>query len=137
MSSSPLVGFEKARNKSLRIERNAPVLDAFRDDLSWGGLVDDFYVDLEYVLHKSGKCIHGIDSLAQTFGDKNILLRAPAGYGKTASFKSSLSKTAQGNRGSTMYQQPYSLQNGRSVLNSPGFGALVRRYIQKDHILSK
>lgn len=87
MSSSPLVGFEKARNKSLRIERNAPVLDAFRDDLSWGGLVDDFYVDLEYVLHKSGKCIHGIDSLAQTFGDKNILLRAPAGYGKTASFK--------------------------------------------------
>ena len=87
MSSSPLDGFEKARNKSLRTERNAPVLDAFRDDLSWGGLVDDFYVDLEYVLHKSGKRIHGIDSLAQTFGDKNLLLCAPAGYGKTASFK--------------------------------------------------
>lgn len=87
MSLLPLDGFEKAREKSLRTERNTPVLDAFRDDLSWGGLVDDFYVDLEYVLHKSGKRIHGIDSLAQKYGDKNILLRAPAGYGKTASFK--------------------------------------------------
>lgn len=77
----------EARNKYLRSIQNLPVLDAFRNELSWGGLVKNFYVNQNYYLRKSGKKVYGIGSLAELYEDKCIVISGPSGYGKTSSLK--------------------------------------------------
>lgn len=62
---------------------NLSVLDAFRDHLSWRGLLDSGYIPQKFFMKKSGKFIDCVESLCQHYYKKNIVITAPAGYGKT------------------------------------------------------
>ena len=60
-----------------------PVLDAFRDRLSWRGLLDSGYMPQRFFMQKSGKSIESVEALCLNYYEKNIVITAPAGYGKT------------------------------------------------------
>lgn len=71
------------RTDDIRIKENQPTLDAFRSDLSWGNLIETYFIDLKYYLRKSRREIVGVNTLAEECFHKNLLLLAPTGYGKS------------------------------------------------------
>lgn len=77
----------KIRKDRIRYESNLPVLDIFRNHLSWGNMLIDCYVDQKFVLYKSGKTIEGIKTLYADYGSKKLIITGAAGNGKTTAFK--------------------------------------------------
>lgn len=77
----------KARRSDIDYEGNLPVLDAFRDHLSWYGLLDKCYIPQKFKMHKRGGNVKGIDSLWNIYRRKKIIITGSAGCGKTTAFK--------------------------------------------------
>ena len=75
-----IIDLQDAHRESIE---NLPVLDAFRDHLSWRGLLNSGYIPQRFYMQKSGRSIECVNSLCQNYYKKNIVITAPAGYGKT------------------------------------------------------
>ena len=78
---------KEARLLDIEYTGNLPVIDAFRNHLSWRGLLDKCYISQTFKMLKSGITIKGIDALSSSYSNKNIIITAPAGYGKTTALK--------------------------------------------------
>lgn len=77
------IHFTDLQTSHREIIGNLPVLDAFRDHLSWRGMLDSGYIPQRFLMRKSGKSIDCVESLCLNYYQKNIVISAPAGYGKT------------------------------------------------------
>lgn len=75
------------RKNNIRYEANRPVLDIFRDHLSWENLLIDCYIDQKFVLNKSGKTVKGIKALYEDYHSRKAMITGSAGNGKTTALK--------------------------------------------------
>jgi len=87
MSNNNPESIGELQEKNLINEKNLPVLGAFRDKLSWGNLVNSYYIEQKFCMKKSGRQINNIDELIREYSDQKIIIKTPAGYGKTTALK--------------------------------------------------
>lgn len=88
------------------IERQArkPVLDIFDNQLNWKSMLDeDYFEDFSFSLPRSGNDCDGIMALCGMFYDKKLILRAPAGSGKSTVFKYLYLKANKEQKGNFFY----------------------------------
>lgn len=76
------------RDSDIEQQAKDPVLDIFSDHLSWKYLFEkNYYVDIKYLMNKSGDSFVGIKSLCERYYRNKIIITGATGFGKTASLK--------------------------------------------------
>ena len=75
------------RKKAIDHEYNTPVINIFRERMTWGILIqNELYRTQQFVMRKNIK-IHSADELLKKYKQTNLLITGEAGYGKTAAFE--------------------------------------------------
>lgn len=81
----PVAIIDELRKKRILEDKKQAVLDVFSDKLSWAGLFDGHFIDQRFYMSKSNTTINGIKTLSDRYANQKIIIRAPAGCGKTTS----------------------------------------------------
>lgn len=76
------------REKAVDHEYNTPVINIFRERMTWGILIqNELYRSQKFTMRREGININDADELLELYGNHNLLITGEAGYGKTAALE--------------------------------------------------
>ena len=76
------------RERAVEHERNTPVINIFRERMTWSILIEnELYRPQQFVMKRAYTKIQDVDELLKQYGQSNLMITGDAGYGKTAALE--------------------------------------------------